>query len=234
MKIKFRPDEASMLQNNGWFQVDKEDGWSQVDDWLSKLRDDGPTEPASGSHAEPASGSHAKPASGSHAESSGHGDPGPGAPAETTAPAETAASQPDATVRPVIGDQLRMPIMWCEMGSCISWYSDPAALGEGDTRARAISAGWRIDALGRLACPGCQQTDPGFWASHRVVRWDRYTALARAGQITNVTGDRTDGTARGDGHDPRLLVGAATSSPQSWWYRQYPGAQMTSAGSQTR
>ena len=50
--------------------------------------------------------------------------------------------------------------MWCEMGSCITWYTDPAALGEADTRARAIAAGWRIDGLGRLACPACQQTDP--------------------------------------------------------------------------
>ena len=84
------------------------------------------------------------------------------------------------TVRAVIGDQLRMPIMWCEMGSCISRHADPAALGEADTRARAIGAGWRIDALGRLACPRCQQTDPGFWAARPVVLWDRYTALARA------------------------------------------------------
>jgi hypothetical protein len=83
----------------------------------------------------------------------------------------------------VIGDQLRMPIMWCEMGSCISWHADPAALGEADIRARAIEAGWRIDALGRLACPQCQQTDPGFWASRPVVRWDRYTAIARAARI---------------------------------------------------
>ena len=70
--------------------------------------------------------------------------------------------------------------MWCEMGSCISWHADPAALGEADTRARAINAGWRIDALGRLACPQCQQTDPGFWATSQVVRWDRHTAFARA------------------------------------------------------
>jgi hypothetical protein len=78
----------------------------------------------------------------------------------------------------VIGDQLRMPIMWCEMGSCISWHADPAALGEADTRDRAIAAGWRIDALGRLACPRCQQTDPGYWAAGRVVPWDRSTAIA--------------------------------------------------------
>jgi hypothetical protein len=80
----------------------------------------------------------------------------------------------------VIGDQLRMPVMWCEMGSCISWYTDPAALGEADTRARAIRVGWRIDALGRLACPRCQQTDPRFWASYPVVPSDRYMAIAGA------------------------------------------------------
>jgi hypothetical protein len=88
----------------------------------------------------------------------------------------------------VIGDELRMPIMWCEMGSCISWCADPSALGEADARARAISAGWRVDALGRLACPQCQQTDPGFWATSPVVRWDRYTAVARA---ASACGERT-------------------------------------------
>jgi hypothetical protein len=86
-------------------------------------------------------------------------------------------------VRAVIGDQLRMPVMWCEMGSCISSRSDPAALGEADARARAIGAGWRIDALGRLACPQCQQTDPRFWATGRVVRWDRHTAVAQAAAL---------------------------------------------------
>jgi len=86
-------------------------------------------------------------------------------------------------MRALIGDQLRMPIMWCEMGSCISWHADPGALGEGDARARAIGAGWRIDAFGRLACPSCQQTDPDFRATRLVVRWDRYTAMARAARI---------------------------------------------------
>ena len=71
-------------------------------------------------------------------------------------------ARPGLRPRAVIGDQLRMPVMWCEMGSCVCWYADPAALGEADTRARAIDAGWRIDALSRLACPRCQQSDPGF------------------------------------------------------------------------
>ena len=82
------------------------------------------------------------------------------------------------TERAVIGDELRMPIMWCEMGSCISWHSDPAALGEADIRARAIAAGWRVDALGRLACPRCQQNDGGFWATHPVRLCTRDTATA--------------------------------------------------------
>lgn len=86
-------------------------------------------------------------------------------------------------VRSVIGDQLRMPVMWCEMGSCISRHADPAALGEADMRARAISAGWRIDAFGRLTCPQCQQTDPAFRISRPVVLWDRATAMARAARI---------------------------------------------------
>src|SRR5207253_1740078 len=116
--------------------------------------------------------------------------------AEAAAGAEAAArgeaaARAEMTVRAVIGDQLRMPVMWCEMGSCISWHADPAALGEADTRARAIGAGWRIDAFGRLACPRCQQTDPGFWATGPVVPWDRYTAVARAARAAG----RGDGTA---------------------------------------
>lgn len=61
------------------------------------------------------------------------------------------------TERAVIGDQIRIPIAACDMAPCLSWYSDPAALGEGDMRARAIMAGWRVDALGRLVCPACQR-----------------------------------------------------------------------------
>jgi len=104
-------------------------------------------------------------------------------PEPEAAPEPARAEAPDhatSPMRAVIGDELRIPIMWCEMGSCISWCTDPSALGEADARARAISAGWRIDALGRLACPRCQQTDPRFWATRQVVRWDRYTAVARA------------------------------------------------------
>jgi hypothetical protein len=84
------------------------------------------------------------------------------------------------TERAVIGDELRMPIMWCEMGSCISWHSDSAALGEADIRARAIAVGWRVDALGRLACPRCQQSDGRFWSTYPVRLRARDTAAAAA------------------------------------------------------
>ena len=80
--------------------------------------------------------------------------------------------------------------MWCEMGSCISWHADPAALGLGDARARAIDAGWCIDAFGRLACPQCQQTDRGFRVSRPVVLWDRHTAMAMAARIASLRGHR--------------------------------------------
>jgi hypothetical protein len=114
----------------------------------------------------------------------------PAAPTHPAVPAEPAAPS-EASVRPIIGDHLRMPTMWCEMGSCVSQHADPAALGEGDARARAIADGWRIDAFGRLACPQCQQTDPRFRAPEPVVQWDRYTALARTAQVAVAYGDRT-------------------------------------------
>lgn len=84
-----------------------------------------------------------------------------------------------------IGDELRIPTAWCEMDSCISHYAHPAALGEVDNRSRAIAAGWRIDALGRLACPQCQQ-GPWFWATQAVARWDRGKAVAMATLMTAV------------------------------------------------
>ena len=73
------------------------------------------------------------------------------------------------TERPVLGDQIRRPIVWCEIGSCIGRYEDPEALGEADVRARAIGAGWRHDAGGRLACPACLQRCPDVWPGYPVV-----------------------------------------------------------------
>lgn len=78
------------------------------------------------------------------------------------------------TAQAVIGDAIRIPIMWCQFGSCIARYTHRDALGERDLRVRALAAGWRYDALGRLACPGCVQTDPFFWITRPPVpayRW---------------------------------------------------------------
>ena len=136
MKIRLRSGDASTLQDSDWLQTDG---------WLAALRDDGRAGPAGDGHARSAPG----------------GDVPPEGPAGAAVRAQ-AAVRAASTVRAVIGDELRMPVMWCEMGSCISWHADPAALGEADNRARAINAGWRVDALGRLACPRCQQTDAGF------------------------------------------------------------------------
>jgi hypothetical protein len=69
------------------------------------------------------------------------------------------------SARAVIGDEIRIPIMWCQFGSCIARYTQRGALGERHLRALALAAGWRYDALGRLACPDCAQQDPTFWAT---------------------------------------------------------------------
>ena len=127
--------------------------------------------------------------------------------ASAAAPPNTYASRPGARarakvraraetfpVRALIGDELRMPTVWCEMGSCISWHADRSALGEADNRARAISAGWRIDALGRMTCPYCQQTSTSFRATRPVVPWDRATAIVMAARAGAGLGYRNTGS----------------------------------------
>jgi hypothetical protein len=197
MKIKIRPHDPGVLD---------EADWLQMDGWLAKLRDDGKAGQAGDDRVQPAHGSDVCPEALAQ-------------PARVEAPA--CAESAGSAVRAVIGDQLRMPVMWCEMGSCISWRADPAALGEADARARAISAGWRIDALGRLACPQCQQTDPSFWATGRVVRWDRYTAVAQAAAIRSET---TVGTIASEGSRYPSTVGGSPSvgPPEPAWRRSAP------------
>jgi hypothetical protein len=149
--------------------------------------------------------------------------------AETTKPAESAeVTEPAVPVetvgRSLIGDELRRPITWCEMDSCISWHADPAALGEADIRARAISAGWRVDAFGRLACPQCQQTDPGFRVAHPVVLWNRRAAITGASRMA-VT--RSNSAAWGHGRDSRRPASghAATGAPTPGRHRGRPTAE---------
>ncbi len=82
------------------------------------------------------------------------------------------------TERAVIGDDLRLPVIWCEMPGCISWgYDDTVSAGYADSRRSAIAAGWRYDALGRLACTTCQQTRPDY-DSPQPVAW-RHPSVRR-------------------------------------------------------
>jgi hypothetical protein len=131
----------------------------------------------------------------------------------------------EITERSAIGDELRIPIAWCEMGSCISHHEDPAALGEADIRARAVAEGWRVDALGRLACPKCQQSDAWFWTAHPVAPWDRETAVARTTLMAAVVREHaafTDATERQRGVIPeaRPAVGVSVARGR---HREYPG-----------
>ena len=136
----------------------------------------------------------------------------------SSGPAATAATATAQAARAAIGDELRKPIMWCEMASCISYHADPAALGEADARNRAVRAGWRIDAFGRLVCPPCQQTT-SFWTARPVVPWDRTTALVMATLAAVRAGRTAGGPARQQAwhHErPRVRGGRharATSAP---------------------
>jgi hypothetical protein len=123
--------------------------------------------------------------------------------------------------------------MWCEMGSCVSWHADPAALGEADARTRAIGAGWRIDAFGRLACPRCQRTDPGYWSARPVAVRDRSQAIDRTVPITAVPGDGSAGRAapRTSRHPGRSASGYPPASrAELEWHHDLPADEAVPAG----
>jgi hypothetical protein len=227
MKLKVRSDDASTLREHGWPQM-------EMGDWLAQLRDDSRDEPPRDGHAGADDPDHprqeALAQADVRAEARAYAQADAGARASAHAGADASAGE---TGRAMIGDQLRMPIMWCEMGSCISWYTDLAALGEADTRARAIGAGWRIDALGRLACPRCQQTDPRFWASRPVVPWDRYMAIARASRGAAVSGEgTTDSVTGGTSHDHGRAASGFSPAirPERESHHDFPNAQAMPAG----
>jgi len=130
------------------------------------------------------------------------------------------AADPDTTARALIGDQLRIPIMWCEIAPCVSHHTNPAALGEADIRARALSAGWRFDRLGRLTCPECQQSSPWFWPAHPVALWDRDAAATMVALMAAC--DRRNGASRNAEVAHEALVPPVqptTSDPPSHWAR---------------
>src|SRR5258708_3254348 len=161
-------------------------GWDEAQTWLDQLRDDA-GEAGMPDHRGPAASKGSQPAPAPQGE--------PLAPRHRRPPAlrlpqprsealiEQARRPARPAGRPLIRDQLRVPVVWCQMGSCIAGHLEPQALGEADIRARAIAAGWRVDALGRLACPGCQQTSPHFWPARAVVARDRNAATAGAAPL---------------------------------------------------
>jgi hypothetical protein len=131
----------------------------QAMDWLAQLRDESPGEaPWEAAYEPPAT-------------------PPALSEASSVTPVLTRA---EFTEQAVIGDGLRLPIAWCEMSACISQHAEPGTLGEADARTRAIAAGWRMDAVGRLVCPQCQRSDSHFWTSRPVARWERSRAMSIA------------------------------------------------------
>jgi hypothetical protein len=181
--------------------VSKRDAIAQAMDWLGQLREDDRAEPALGGSGEanvPADTAPPAPAAFPPTPAT----PAPAPPVAATGPPVAAAGNGGnrrtsvaITERAAIGDELRIPIAWCDMGACIAYYEHPEALGEADIRARAITAGWRVDALGRLACPGCQQSGRWFWTTHPVVLWDRGRAVTAAALMAATVRAEATGSA---------------------------------------
>jgi hypothetical protein len=162
--------------------VRNEDAIARAMGWLEQLREDGRAAPVSDSGGEPATAD---------------GPPGDAAarPLNTESGRHEMGEGAEIIEPAPIGDALRIPIAWCEMDSCISNYEHPAALGEADIRARAITAGWRVDALGRLACPQCQRSGPWFWTTHPIVPWDRHRAVSTLALMTEAVREDAAGDA---------------------------------------
>jgi len=210
--------------------VSKRDAIAQAMDWLGQLREDEGAESTLGSDGEPA----AAPAVTTPPASASPPAPATVPPAPTAPPAPFPAppvprvSDEDdprdgeddpcegaaIAERAPIGDELRIPIAWCDMDACISYYEHPAALGEADIRARAIAAGWRVDAVGRLACPQCQQSVPWFWTTQPVVPWDRGRAVTAAARMAAAVRAGATGSAGGRA-EPGTIP--AVESPHAPW-----------------
>jgi hypothetical protein len=191
--------------------VSKRDAIAQAMDWLGQLREDDRAEPrldgSGGPATDPAVTAPPAPAAAPSAPL-----PAPPVPrvSDEDGPRESAA----ITERALIGDELRIPIAWCDMDACISHYEHPAALGEADIRARAIAVGWRVDAVGRLACPQCQQSVPWFWTTQPVVLWNRDWAVTAATRMAAAI--RTEATGGAGGKAGPGTIPAVESPPAPW------------------
>ncbi len=183
MRARITPAQAEPSPSEAWHAQPGDDGFPETESRARPAREAALTHPYLGGwHAgsPPAQLHRPEPGYDSHPE---------------PAPRPAAAPGPPAggfTMPAVIGDQIRRPILWCQMGSCIAWHADPAALGEADNRARAAAAGWRLDAFGRLACPACLQTSPQFRATHPVMPWNRERAVTVAALLAAATCEDRD------------------------------------------
>ena len=174
MKVKVPPGDVSA---------------HEMETWIAQLRDEGSD--TRSSDAPPSGGTPLDQAPGGGARWK---IAVPAPPTERPPASAGRAARPGAAGRALIGDQLRVPIVWCDLAPCISHHTNPAALGEADNRARALSAGWRLDRLGRLTCPKCQQSSPWFWPAHPVVPWDKEAAATMAALMA--ARDRMNGASR--------------------------------------
>jgi hypothetical protein len=166
MRLKIRPEDVNALE---------------MSDWLARLRDEVSGE-TGGDETELESDAPAQQLTRPPTSTTAFATATPGSRPSTGATTGVGREQAttgvgrEQTVRAVIGNELHMPIVWCEMGSCISYHTDPAALGEADIRTRALRAGWRLDRFGRLACVDCLQSSSWFRTAYPVVLWDREIA----------------------------------------------------------
>ena len=157
-------------------------------------------------------------------------DPSPRPPAGPAAelPSQLSGSDADhVSMQAVIGDELRIPAVWCQLGNCISRLSDSAALGEADIRSRAVAIGWRQDALGRLACPGCVQHDPTFRISYPVVPWSAQLARPAAplpSEPLPEVAEPTEPTEHAEAVDAIEATEAAEAADLTWASKPLPFA----------
>jgi hypothetical protein len=228
-------------------KIQAEDAVTKAMDWLAQLREEDGTEPSSNTDGKPTAdtvppvpvprAADMPPVTAWASAAWAAAAPAAAVP-PTDLPSRRTRMRPsvEITERAAIGDELRIPIAWCEMGSCISHHEDPVALGEADIRARAVAAGWRVDALGRLACPDCLQSDSWFWTAHPVAPWDRKTAVARTTLMAAVAREHaafTGATERERGviPDVRPAVGVSVARGR---HREHPGLPGRDPGKESR
>ena len=202
MKIKIRPDDAGVLQQEDWLQTD--DGCCAARRW--------PCRP----------GWRWPRPIGQRQQSLARSSAEVAARAEAVARAEAAAGA-EMTERAVIGDQLRMPIDVVRDGfmHLLACRSRSARRGRhpGPRERRPLV----YPCLGRAACPRRQQADPGFWATGPVVLWDRYTAVATAARAAAVRSDDTAHATWEDSGDPgRAARYPLAEPPEPGWQKPAP------------